>query len=1078
MPTSYGKRHKGRGGGRHPDTNRPGAPITSPDQIARPFATFLLHGRRYRALLDTGATCSYIRGDVADHCQRHGKKTAPARHSVRLANGLEVSLAGDLRLTARVDNQRLTHRYAVLPTLAHPVVLGIDALRKLKVRMTFGNRLLITDAATIEATPGITACTPAQAEALQQLLDEELPKFRKLRGTTHLTEHTIFLEDTTPLKQRYMPRNPAMQKIIDEEISKMLADGIIEPSRSPWSSPVVLVRKKNGKRRFCIDFRRVNQVTRRDAYPLPQVEATLSKLREARFISTLDLTNGYWQVPLAPENRPITAFTVPGRGFYQFKVMPIGLHSAPATFQRLLDSVIGPDLEPRAFAYLDDIIVLGRTFEEHLQNLREVLHRLQAANLRINPEKCEFGRTELKYLGHVVTAQGVRTDPDKVQAILGMPPPTNLRELRRFLGMVSWYRRFITHFSDITTPLTKLLQKKRKWSWGPEEEMAFNTLRQQLAAAPVLTCPDFTRPFTLQTDASQDGLGVVLTQEDEEGERVIAYPSRTLNQAERNYSTTEKECLAVVWGVRKMRAYLEGYHFTILTDHHALKWLQTIESPSGRLARWSLELQQYDFTIKYRKGAMNWVADALSRQPEEMHVMSNDTACPWYQKTKNQVTNDPTKYPEYRITEGRLYRHLPDLTGRQDTEATTWKLCVPRPLRPTVLAENHDAPTAGHLGVTKTAARLAQRYYWPGMFREVAKYVRQCPSCLQYKVQQQAPAGHMHTTPVNNPWEVVSADLVGPFPRSSKGHTTLCVFQDKLTKWVEVQPLRQATAPAVTRAFKDHVLLQHGCPRMVITDNGRQFESGEFTNLLRDAGSEHRKTPPYSPQCNPVERVNRVIKTMIAQYTAENHRHWDRWITEVVFAYNTAKHESTGITPAFLNYGRELNPPATLYQPPDSTPCEAEPSCTRFRREQLTNLQDTLKLARSNQARASEGQKKHFNARHRDWRPAIGTHVMRREHHLSNAAEGFAAKLAPKFAGPYQVVQFQGPNVVILKDDNNRSSRAHVKDVKPCTPERSVNTRTTGQRTKRRTRKQIPHAIPGRGAKQNNPVSRNMDDIS
>lgn len=250
---------------------------------------------------------------------------------------------------------------------------------------------------------------------------------------------------------------------------------------------------------------------------------------------------------------------------------------------------------------------------------------------------------------------------------------------------------------------------------------------------------------------------------------------------------------------------------------------------------------------------------------------------------------------------------------------------------------------------------------------------------------------------------------------------------------------------------------------MVITDNGRQFESKEFTNLLRDAGSEHRKTPPYSPQCNPVERVNRVLKTMIAQYTADNHRHWDRWITEVVFAYNTAKHESTGFTPAFLNYGRELNPPAALYGPPDAPPRDLDQTDTRLRHEQITHLQDTLTLARHNQARASEGQKKYFNLRHRDWHPAIGSHVMRREHHLSSAAEGFAAKLAPKFAGPYRIIKFMGPNIVLLKDNNNRSSRAHVKDIKPC-EEIDKSTNPEAKPTRARTRARKPH-------------SRTMDDL-
>jgi Reverse transcriptase (RNA-dependent DNA polymerase). len=452
-----------------------------------------------------------------------------------------------------------------------------------------------------------------------------------------------------------------MQAIIDREVTEMEQAGVIEPSQSPWSSPVVIVRKKDGKPRFCIDFRRINQISEKDAYPLPQVQATLDKLRGATYLSTLDLKNGYWQVPLTPESKAITAFTVPGRGLMQFRVLPFGLHSAPATFQRLLDRVLGPELEPNVFVYLDDIIIVSKTFNDHLKLIREVCQRLRHARLRLNIEKCRFCVNQLKYLGHLVDHRGIHTDPDKIDAIRTLKAPTNIREIRRFLGTVSWYRRFIKNFSRTARPLTQLLHKKAKWKWTEEEEIAFQTLKQHLITAPVLACPDFGRPFTLQTDASEYGLGAVLTQEIDHKERVIAYASRTLNNAEKNYSVTEKECLAIIWGIRKMRPYLEGYHFTVLTDHQALKWLQKIDSPTGRLARWALELQQFDFEIKYRKGSTNQVADALSRQPtpdttDELCYTLPDTTCPWYRRIKEAVTNRPTNYPEYNIINGRLYR--------------------------------------------------------------------------------------------------------------------------------------------------------------------------------------------------------------------------------------------------------------------------------------------------------------------------------------------------------------------------------------------------------------------------------------
>jgi hypothetical protein len=585
-----------------------------------------------------------------------------------------------------------------------------------------------------------------------------------------------------------------MQGIIDEEVDKMLAEGVIEPSDSPWSSPIVLAKKKDGKHRFCIDFRKVNEVTRKDAYPLPFINVILDKLRRARYISTIDLKSGYWQVPLTPSSKPITAFTVPSRGLYQFRVMPFGLHSAPATFQRLMDRVIGPELDPYCFAYLDDIVVLGETFEQHLQVLQEVFRRLRAANLRLNPDKCQFGRRSLTYLGHVVTAAGIRTDPDKVAAIRQLATPKTLRQLR---------------FSRIAAPLNRLLKKGGRWDWTPEQDAAFNTLKDSLSAAPVLACPDFGKPFVLQTDAADTGLGVALTQYVDGGDHVIAYASRSLTKPEQAYSTTEKECLAVVWGIEKMRPYLEGYRFTVLTDHQSLKWLQAIKDPTGRLARWAIFLQQHDFDIRYRKGVLNRVADTLSRQPaatedettpEDLFALEGAPGCNWYTKMRQEVEKKPAAYPDYSIQGDRLHRHSEDRTDSAEPELSDpWKLCVPKPARAAVLRECHNHPTAGHLGIGKTTACLALRYYWPGMSREAAQYVRNCPSCQRPKTPQQQPPGKTYPAPNRQRWESVSTDRVGPLPRSSRGNGDVAVIQDRSTKWVQGRTVRKATARTEAR---------------------------------------------------------------------------------------------------------------------------------------------------------------------------------------------------------------------------------------------------------------------------------------
>lgn len=790
--------------------------------------------------------------------------------------------------------------------------------------------------------------------------------------------------------------------------------------------------------RFCIDFWKVNEVTEKDAYPLPQVTATLDKLRGARYLTTLDLKNGYWQVPLTPDSRPITAFTIPGRGLFQFRVMPFGLHSAPATFQRLLDTIIGPALEPNVFVYLDDIIVISKTFDEHLRLLTEVFRRLRDARLRLNPAKCRFCVDQLKYLGHVVDRHGIRTDPEKVSAVVDWPAPSSVKQIRQFLGMASWYRRFIENFSTLAAPLTRLTRKNARWAWGPEEDTAFRALKKTLTSAPVLACPDFSRRFILQTDASTGGLGAVLTQHFEEGERVIAYASRTLNGAERNYSATELECLAIVWGIRRMKDYLEGYAFTVVTDHQSLKWLQRLETPSGRLARWLFELQQYDFDVKYRRGALNRVADALSRQPETCAAVP--LRCRWYLRLYEEVERDPDGRPDYRIENGRLRRHiLHSLNFKEDPAAGQWKECVPKERRHEILQRYHDAPTAGHLGIAKTIARIAERYYWPGMLREITAHVRSCQKCQAHKVSQTPPAGTLHATNVQRPWEQVMVDLVGPLPRSRQGHTWLFVMQDRFTKWIELTPLRHATAKNTTRAVTEKIVLRHGRPDSLVSDNGTQFTSAIFTDRLAELGIQHRTTPVYAPHCNPVERTNRTVKTMIGQFVERDHRNWDEQLPALQFAFNTAVHEATGYTPAFLNHGRELAAPH-----PDDTP----PATERQPHEIHQQLKDAYEVVRINMARAFQRQEKYYNLRRREWRPQIGDWVWKRDHALSNRANHFNAKLAPRFVGPLEVRQIISPVIVNLRSQRGKWYRhIHVQDLKSAnkTPELNKNNETDSE---------------------------------
>lgn len=999
-------------------------------------------GMSVDALVDTGATVSCMSQRLLDQLPKTAiRSVQSSRTKLSLANGDTVESRARTSVQIELGRTTLPISFVIMPKNTYDIILGMDALKQMNIVIDVGKREVRhamkkdNPSTHLESVAAILT----EEQKLDEFLRTEMGKFSRVRGRTSQVEHVIRIQPgTVPIKQRYYPCNPRKQQIIDQEVDKMLAEDIIEPSHSPWSSPVVLVQKKTGESRFCIDFRKVNAVTSKDSYPLPYISGILDKLRNSTYFSTLDLKHGYWQVPLAPASRPITAFTVPGKGLFQFKVLPFGLHSAGATFQRFLDSIIGPDLANIALVYLDDVVVLGRTFDEHLSNLHIVFSRLQEAGLQLQPAKCQFAKQSIKYLGHVVSASGIQTDPEKVAAISQISPPKSVKDVRSFLGAASWYRKFVPNFARITAPLVQLVKKNQRWFWGPEQDAAFQAVKDALRQSPVLICPDFSRPFQLHTDASEQGLGAVLIQEVDGMERAVAYASRTLHPAETKYSTTEKECLAVVWAIKKYRYYLEGYTFEVVTDHQCLRWLNELKNPSGRLARWAVDLQQFDFSVRYRSGSMNNLADSLSRNPlpcvveenEEIFAVFQGNACPWYNKIYQAVTNSPSRYPEYLIHNEVLYRSFPGAHGE-----TPWKLCIPKSERPRILKEIHDAPEAGHLGITKSIARAANRYYWPGMFREIRRYVQKCESCARHKFSQQKPFGQMLYSPVDCPWEQVSIDLMGPFPRSRKGFTYLLVLQDRFTKWTECQALRQATATAVVQVIKEKVIYRFGAPKRFICDNGSQFTSNQFRTAAKDWGVEIRFTAPYSPHQNPVERANRVIGPMLAQYIEDDQREWDVHLPQFMFAINTAKHETTGFWPAFLNFGRSLVPPSSLWREVHNSQDRPVPEAKDLVPE-LQKLRDFYQITKARLAEGFQRQRHGYNLRRRPFRPQIGQYVFKKEHVLSNAARNFSAKLAPKFSGPYKVIKTLSPNIVVLQvPGTRRMDRVHVKDLKLAPPE-------------------------------------------
>ncbi|GFU45198.1 transposon Tf2-6 polyprotein [Trichonephila clavipes] len=593
------------------------------------------------------------------------------------------------------------------------------------------------------------------------------------------------------------------------------------------------------------------------------------------FFSSMDLRSGYWQIEIDEADREKTAFITP-EGLYEFKVMPFGLCNAPATFERMMDNLLRHFKWTMCLCYLDDIIVFSETFEDHLIRLRLVLKCLQEVGLRLNSKKCLFAAQEVKILGHLVSSNGVRPDPDKIKAVRNFPTPKNIHDIRSFLGLCSYFRRFIKGFCYLAEPLQSLLKSGVEFHWGPEEVEAFNSLKKALTSDPVLGMYDKRASTEIHTDASGYGIGAVLVQIQNNVEKVIAYASRTLTKAEKNYSTTERECLAIVWATNKFRLYIFGKHFTVVTDHHSLCWLINLKDPSGRLARWALRLQEHDFDVKYKNRSHD------EYEPCDGTEKDQDLA-------KLKLLSNSSKNEEFRFIDGILCRKNFDPDGK------LWLPVIPKHLRADILRHFHDAPTAGHLGFAKTYDRIRKRFYWPGMYRNVVRYVMHCRECQRRKSVPQRPPGRLvPIPPAIAPFHRIGIDLLGRFPKSAHGNKWIIVCTDYSTRYAITKALPTAEVDEIAKFLLEEIVLRHGAPRVIITDRGAVFRSRLVSSLVDLCNIDHRFTTAYHPQTNGLtERFNKTLADMLSMYVDVEQKNWDEILPFVTFAYNTAKQETT-----------------------------------------------------------------------------------------------------------------------------------------------------------------------------------------
>jgi transposase InsO family protein len=752
---------------------------------------------------------------------------------------------------------------------------------------------------------------------------------------------------------------------MENQVQDMLNKAVIEPTSSAWSAPAILVPKKyqdgKPKYRFCVDFRALNAVTQFDTYPLPVFEETVSTLHGSKYFSVIDCYSGFWQIKIADEDKPRTAFSTPS-GHYQFQRLPYGLSNSPASFQRLMDIVLRNLSGTECFVFIDVVIIFSDTIEEHTRRLEHVLQRFEKATLQLQPGKCVFAQPQVHYLGYIVSRDGITASPDKVKAVRQYPVPKNAKDVRSFLGLASFYRRLVPKFAELAKPLTELIRKDVQFRWKQRQEAAFEKLKEILCSDRVLAYPDFNAQFILTTDASKVAIAAILSKVQDGVERPIAYASRQLNKAEQNYAVSEVEMLAVTWSTKHFRCYLYGKKFIVRTDHSALTYLHKFAENNSRLMRWSLRLSEFDFDVEHRAGTKIKHVDALSR-----HVQTVTTE---RSLTKDQVRAEQ-KVDKYCNTlevgkqkgrseyfydeEGVIYRRR--MNGEH-------QLVVPKNLIRDVIALNHDPIFAAHPGRKRTLEILCIRYYWPGMRKDVENYVSKCDDCQKRKQRKEyvAPLGEVRQP--TYPFEIVGMDICGPFPTTPRKNKYLLTFIDHFTKFAEAIPISDMTAETCARAYATHVIARHGTGSILVTDQGKSFTSVFFRETCRILGVKQINSSAYHPQANgQIERYHKTMNQGLSHYVNASGTNWDTLVPFYLMGYRATPHCSSGYSPYYLLHGREMILPTLQDLKAKLTP-EARNTEHASRLEKLkSTLKSAYKLVRENNRRSYVKNKEYYDRR-------------------------------------------------------------------------------------------------------------------
>ena len=881
-----------------------------------------------------------------------------------------------------------------------------------------------------------TDLNPKEQNRFIAMLKEFEGLFDDKPGRTPNCEHAIDTGEAVPCKSRPRRMPSRWEEEINAQLNELLEQELCRPSNSPWASNVVLVTKKDGRQRFAIDYRRLNSVTKKDAYGIPQVQAILDKLRGFRYFSVIDISAAYWCVPVRERDAEKSAFNTP-RGLFEMTVMPFGLVNAQATFQRLMDNTLQGLKHTES--YIDDCIIYSHDAEQHMEDLRAVFSQLRRANLHVKLRKCQFFRKQVEFLGHTISEHGRRPTASASEKLSKFPTPQNVTELQRFLGTVNFYRSYIPNMAQIASPLYGLTRKGAEWEWSKRCEQAFEVLRQKLTQEPViLVFPDWGMNFTIEADASARGVAAVLSQRDRVDGRLrpVDFFSSSLSAAQGNYSAGQLEAWALIAACRKWRTYLRATgEVELITDHCPLKWLRNQKDPRRTFARWILELEEYIYHISHRPGKDNHLPDYLSRASnltmdpsvqdessfedkvfsvevtEEPHVSFNLAEA----QRSDQVTNDAVNQlkKEGNVSSGQLRKVRGHLKISSDGVLLFQnRVVVPVEARNKVLKSVH---AAGHFGRKRTLQSLRRSYFWLGMARDTRIFCQGCLVCQKAKPSNQArvPLQEFKVDGIG-PNDLVAMDIATLPWADGRFRYFLCMV-DVFTRYVELVPLQDQSAGSLVREFeRGWVYRGHGVPRGLLTDQAHNIDGTEIRNLCQKLGVEKRHSSPYHPQADGlVERTIGLVKQVARCITLDRllaKESWPEILPEVSFYCNNAENASTKFSPHLLMTGRQPVSPIDAM-----IAKEWAGSCTHAQHlDRLKEMSTELKgIARENDRQARTERNSVRNRGTKSPSFEVGDLVFEKNETRKDS-------LDPKFIGPYPVSDVRGTSVKISKRNKQK----------------------------------------------------------